>query len=408
MSFADKLARRGRPRTRWCAWASTRNRRSFRTASATRPAASSSSTSAIIDATRDLVCAYKPQFAHYAAHAAENQLEHTIDYIKSTCPNAIVILDSKRGDIGSTAEQYAQEAFERYDADAVTVNPYLGRDSVEPFLKHGDKGVIILCRTSNPGAKDFQDLDVGGGKKLFQHVAERVAKEWNTADNCMLVVGATYPEELADIRSRVGDLPFLVPGVGAQGGDVAKVMAAGKTAAGTGLVISSSRAILYASSGDDFATAARKAAQDLRDSINAHRALERACSSHYSEDSVDNESAPHADLLQRNATPYCVAFDWWSACARCRCTGSSNRPRRKHFLICGACEAQFRVKPHNKGDIEQADIHSLLGMSGGRYVPFMMRVLVVPGGDHCVDADGESVVPVVRPGKSALRSRRTG
>jgi orotidine-5'-phosphate decarboxylase len=225
---------------------------------------------AIIDATRDLVCAYKPQFAHYAAHAAENQLEHTIDYIKATCPNAIVILDSKRGDIGSTAEQYAHEAFERYGADAVTVNPYLGRDSVEPFLKHGDKGVIVLCRTSNPGARDFQDLDVGG-KKLFQHVAERVATEWNTANNCMLVVGATYPEELADIRSRVGDLPFLVPGVGAQGGDVAKAMAAGKTKAGTGLVISSSRAILYASSGDDFATAARKAAQDLRDSINANR-----------------------------------------------------------------------------------------------------------------------------------------
>jgi len=227
---------------------------------------------AIVDATRDLVCAYKPQFAHYAANAAENQLEHTINYIKSTCPNAIVILDSKRGDIGSTAEQYAHEAFERYDADAVTVNPYLGRDSVEPFLKHGDKGVIILCRTSNPGAKDFQDLNVGPGKKLFHHVAEQVAKEWNTNGNCMLVVGATYPEELADIRARVGDLPFLVPGVGAQGGDVAKVMAAGKTAAGTGLVISSSRAILYASSGDDFATAARKAAQDLRDSINAHRA----------------------------------------------------------------------------------------------------------------------------------------
>ena len=226
---------------------------------------------AIIDATRDLACAYKPQFAHYAAHAAENQLEHTIDYIKATAPNAIVIHDSKRGDIGSTAEQYAQEAFERYGADAVTVNPYLGRDSVEPFLKHADKGVIILCRTSNPGAKDFQDLNVGPGRKLFQHVAETVAKEWNANGNCMLVVGATYPEELADIRSRVGDLPFLVPGVGAQGGDVAKVMKAGKTAAGTGLVISSSRAILYASSGDDFATAARKAAQDLRDSINAHR-----------------------------------------------------------------------------------------------------------------------------------------
>jgi orotidine-5'-phosphate decarboxylase len=226
---------------------------------------------AIIDATRDLVCAYKPQFAHYAAHSAEKQLEHTIDYIKSTCPNAIVILDSKRGDIGSTAEQYALEAFERYGADAVTVNPYLGRDSVEPFLKHEDKGVIILCRTSNPGAKDLQDLPVGPDKKLFQHVAETVAKDWNAAGNCMLVVGATYPEELADIRKRVGDLPFLVPGVGAQGGDVAKALAAGKTAAGTGLLISSSRAILYASPGDDFAAAARKAATELRDSINAHR-----------------------------------------------------------------------------------------------------------------------------------------
>ncbi len=226
---------------------------------------------AIIDATRDLVCAYKPQFAHYAAHGAETQLAHTIDYIKATARDAIVILDSKRGDIGSTAEQYAHEAFERYGADAVTVNPYLGRDSVEPFLKYEDKGVIILCRTSNQGAKDFQDLHVGPDRKLFQHVAESVARHWNAAGNCMLVVGATYPDELADIRKRVGDLPFLVPGVGAQGGDVAKVMAAGKTSAGTGLVISSSRAILYASSGDDFADAARKAARDLRDSINAHR-----------------------------------------------------------------------------------------------------------------------------------------
>ncbi len=225
----------------------------------------------IIDATHDVVCAFKPQFAHYAAHAAENQLEHTIDYIRTRCPNAIVILDSKRGDIGSTAEQYAHEAFERYGADAVTVNPYLGRDSVEPFLKHADKGVIILCRTSNAGARDFQDLNVGPGRKLFQHVAETVARDWNSAGNCMLVVGATYPEELADIRARTGDLPFLVPGVGAQGGDVAKVMAAGKTRAGTGMIISSSRGILYASSGEDFAAAARRAAQELRDLINSHR-----------------------------------------------------------------------------------------------------------------------------------------
>jgi orotidine-5'-phosphate decarboxylase len=226
---------------------------------------------AIIDATRDLVCAYKPQFAHYAAHGAESQLEHTIDYIKTTAPNAIVILDSKRGDIGSTAEQYAHEAFERYGADAVTVNPYLGRDSVEPFLKHANRGVIVLCRTSNPGAKDLQDLSVGPGRKLYQHVALTVAREWNSAGNCMIVVGATYPDELADIRKHTGELPFLVPGVGAQGGDVAKVMAAGRTGAGTGLVISSSRAILYASSGADFEAAARKATVELRDAINAHR-----------------------------------------------------------------------------------------------------------------------------------------
>lgn len=225
---------------------------------------------AIVDATRDFACAYKPQFAHYAAHAAETQLEHTIDYIHATAPNAIVILDSKRGDIGSTAEQYAHEAFERYGADAVTVNPYLGRDSVEPFLKHSDKGVIILCRTSNPGAKDLQDLDVGG-KKLYEHVADVVSKEWNKERNCMIVVGATYPDELGAIRARTGDLPFLVPGVGAQGGDVAKAVKNGKTAAGTGLLISSSRAILYASSGADFALAARKAAMELRNSINAHR-----------------------------------------------------------------------------------------------------------------------------------------
>jgi orotidine-5'-phosphate decarboxylase len=225
---------------------------------------------AIVDATRDLVCAYKPQFAHYAAHRAEEQLERTIAYIKDTCPDALVILDSKRGDIGSTAEQYAAEAFERYRADAVTVNPYLGFDSLEPFLKHESKGVVILCRTSNPGARDLQDLDVGG-RKLYQFVAERVARQWNTRGNCMLVVGATYPDELADIRARTGDMPFLVPGVGAQGGDVALAVNKGKTSAGQGLVISSSRAILYASAGEDFAAAARAAAAQLRTAINQQR-----------------------------------------------------------------------------------------------------------------------------------------
>ena len=225
---------------------------------------------AIIDATADLVCAYKPQFAHYAAYEAEDQLERTIDYIQSTYPGIPVILDSKRGDVGNTAERYAIEAFERYHADAVTVNPYLGGDSMEPFLKYEDKGVIILCRTSNPGAGDLQDLAVGG-RRLFHVVADLAARRWNTRGNCALVVGATYPRELAEVREIVGNMPFLVPGVGAQGGDVAQAVQSGQTAAGAGLVISSSRGILYASSGENFVSAAREATLTLRDQINASR-----------------------------------------------------------------------------------------------------------------------------------------
>jgi orotidine-5'-phosphate decarboxylase len=226
---------------------------------------------AIIDATADLVCAYKPQFAHYAAYEAEDQLERTIDYIQSTYPGIPVILDSKRGDVGNTAERYAIEAFERYHADAVTVSPYLGGDSMEPFLKYENKGVIVLCRTSNPGAGDLQDLDVGG-RRLFHAVAELAARRWNTRGNCALVVGATYPRELAEVREIVGNMPFLVPGVGAQGGDVAQAVQSGQTAAGAGLVISSSRSILYASSGENFVSAAREATLKLRDQINASRA----------------------------------------------------------------------------------------------------------------------------------------
>ena len=226
---------------------------------------------AIIDATADLVCAYKPQFAHYAAYEAEDQLERTIEYIQSTYPGIPVILDSKRGDVGNTAERYAIEAFERYHADAVTVSPYLGGDSMEPFLKYEDKGVIILCRTSNPGAGDLQDLEVGG-RRLFHVVADLAARRWNTRGNCALVVGATYPRELAEVREIVGNMPFLVPGVGAQGGDVAQAVQSGQTAAGAGLVISSSRGILYASSGEDFVSAARQATLKLRDQINASRA----------------------------------------------------------------------------------------------------------------------------------------
>jgi len=225
---------------------------------------------AIIDATADLVCAYKPQFAHYAAYEAEDQLERTIEYIHRSYPGIPVILDSKRGDVGNTAERYAIEAFERYGADAVTVNPYLGSDALEPFLKHQDKGVIILCRTSNPGARDLQDLEIGG-RRLYHIVAEYAARSWNSRGNCLLVVGATYPRELAEVRKIVGDMPFLVPGVGVQGGDVAQAVQNGQTAAGTGLIISSSRGILYASSGEDFASAARAATLALRDEINACR-----------------------------------------------------------------------------------------------------------------------------------------
>lgn len=225
---------------------------------------------AIIDATADLVCAYKPQYAHYAAYEAEDQLERTIDYIHRSYPGIPVILDSKRGDVGNTAERYAIEAFERYHADAVTVSPYLGGDSLEPFLKYEDKGVIVLCRTSNPGAGEVQDLEIGG-RKLFHVIAELASRRWNNRGNCLLVVGATYPRELAEVREIVGNMPFLVPGVGAQGGDVALAVQNGQSAAGTGLIISSSRGILYASSGENFASAAREATQKLRDQINATR-----------------------------------------------------------------------------------------------------------------------------------------
>src|ERR1700683_4870682 len=225
---------------------------------------------AVIDATADLVCAYKPQFAHYAAYEAEDQLERTLEHIHRTYPGVPVILDSKRGDIGNTAERYASEAFERYGADAVTVNPYLGGDSLEPFLRHQDKGIVILCRTSNPGAGELQDL-VTDGRKLYQVVAQLAARRWNTRGNCLLVVGATYPSELAEVRELVGDMPLLVPGVGAQGGDVAQVVHNGQTRQGTGLLISSSRGILYASGGANFAAAARGAATTLRASINSGR-----------------------------------------------------------------------------------------------------------------------------------------
>jgi orotidine-5'-phosphate decarboxylase len=225
---------------------------------------------AIIDATADLVCAYKPQFAHYAAYEAEDQLERTIEYIHQQHPGIPVILDSKRGDVGNTAQRYALEAFERYGADAVTVNPYLGGDSLEPFLSYEDRGVIILCRTSNPGARDLQDLQVGG-RRLYEVVAQLAATDWNSRGNCALVVGATYPQQLVQVRALTGDMPFLVPGVGAQGGDVQAVVSHGQTADGAGLMVSSSRAILYAARDETWIEAARAATRRLRDEINLHR-----------------------------------------------------------------------------------------------------------------------------------------
>jgi orotidine-5'-phosphate decarboxylase len=227
---------------------------------------------AIIDATADTACAFKPQIAYFAALRAEDQLEALCTYLRNTYPQIPIVLDAKRGDIGATATQYAREAFERYGADAVTVNPYMGSDSVAPYLEWKDRGVIILCRTSNPGGSDLQFLNADG-KPVYQHVAQLVADKWNTNGQCGLVVGATFPSELAQVRRIVGDMPLLVPGIGAQGGDIEATVQAGRTANGIGMMINSSRAILYAkaNAGEDFAQAARRVALETRDAINRFR-----------------------------------------------------------------------------------------------------------------------------------------
>ena len=276
---------------------------------------------AIVDATGDLVCAFKPQIAYFAAVGAEKQLENICEYIRAKFPDVVLILDAKRGDIGDTAALYAREAFSRYGADAVTVNPYLGTDSLEPFLTTPGKGTIVLCRTSNSGSSEFQSLEVDG-EPLYLRVARTAAAKWRSIGECALVVGATYPDELAQVRAIVGDMPILVPGIGAQGGDINAVVRAGTTRpsssaattspsssatsqattqagttnpsssaaprattpAGTtspsssaasqatsrrGLIINSSRAILYASDGADFASAARDVVLTMRTAITA-------------------------------------------------------------------------------------------------------------------------------------------
>lgn len=224
----------------------------------------------IVDATRDYVCAYKPQAAYYAGQDCDEALKETILYIKKTAPEIPVILDVKRGDIGSTAEYYAKEAFDRYQADAVTVNPYMGFDAVQPFLEYKDKGVIILCRTSNKFSGDIQNL-VADGKPVYEHVACLVRDKWNEAGNAALVVGATYPEELKHLRELCPEMPFLVPGVGAQGGDVEKVVKFGCNVNKSGIIVNSSRGIIYASKNEDYAQAAGIAAKELRDQINSFR-----------------------------------------------------------------------------------------------------------------------------------------
>ena len=227
---------------------------------------------AMIDATAASACAFKPQIAYFAAARAEDQLEAVCAYLRQHYPHCPIILDAKRGDIGATAQQYAREAFERYGADAVTVNPYMGYDSVAPYLEWPDRGVIVLCRTSNPGGSDLQFLQIDG-RPLYQHVAQLVSEKWNTNGQCSLVVGATFPSELAQVRAIVGDMPLLVPGIGAQGGDVAATVAAGRTSDGTGMMINSSRAILYAAAkpGENFTQAAARAAEATREEINRFR-----------------------------------------------------------------------------------------------------------------------------------------
>ena len=229
----------------------------------------------IVDATQDLVIAFKPQIAYFAAHRAEDQLERLIAHIHRAAPDVPVILDAKRGDIGSTAEQYAREAFERYRADAVTLSPYMGFDSIEPYLPYEGKGLILLCRTSNPGGSDLQAQTLQSGDKLFEHIARLAGGAWNRTGQIGLVVGATFAAEIERVRELAPTLPLLIPGIGAQGGDAAATVRAGWREAGgrtvAPIIVSSSRAVLYASRSTDFAEAARRAASAARDELNRAR-----------------------------------------------------------------------------------------------------------------------------------------
>ncbi len=232
---------------------------------------------AIVEATADLVCAFKPQIAYFSAIGAEDQLQRVIDHLRAHHPELPVVLDAKRGDIGPTAEQYAKEAFDRYGADAVTVNPYLGLDAIEPFVEHERGAALVLCRTSNPGSGDFQLLDACGADDtppapVYVHVARRVTQRWGATGRVGFVVGATYPRELGEVRALVGDLPILVPGVGAQGGEPAAIAIAGASSDGTGLIVNSSRQVLYADDSDaGFEAAARAVAEATKAALGRPR-----------------------------------------------------------------------------------------------------------------------------------------
>jgi orotidine-5'-phosphate decarboxylase len=225
---------------------------------------------AIIDATKDLVTAYKPQIAYFAANRAEDQLEQLISHVKSVAPGVPVILDAKRGDIGATAEQYAREAFERYQADAVTLSPLMGFDSIAPYLDYPGKGLFLLCRTSNPGGADLQAQPLASGDLLYEHIARLASGAWKRSDDFGLVVGATYPDEIARVRELAPMSPLLIPGIGAQGGDAHAAVSVGAKG-GAPLIVSTSRTVLYASAGDDFRAAARRAAEATRSQLNLAR-----------------------------------------------------------------------------------------------------------------------------------------
>ena len=222
----------------------------------------------IVDATKDLVCAFKPQIAYFAAHSAEGQLESLMGYIRRVAPDVPVILDAKRGDIGSTAEQYAREAFARYQADAVTLSPFMGFDSIEPYLAYDGRGLILLCRTSNPGGSELQGQTLANGDRVFEHIAKLAAGPWNRSGRLGLVVGATFPAEVARVRELAPTLPLLIPGIGAQGGDARATVQAAWRADGP-IIVNSSRAVLYAGDDAGFAAAAREAARAARDLLNA-------------------------------------------------------------------------------------------------------------------------------------------